>query len=401
MGKKSGPDNSGLNQAALDSTALSKESLDWFKQEYAATAPDRADATARANAVSDAQLAGMEFATQAARDADTRNKTVFQPLEDKIVADAQAYDTEGRRMQAANEARASVETAYGNAQDGLNRTLQRQGVTPGSGRSLALMQDANLGKVKAITGATSDAVKNVEAQGYARMQDAAALGKGVVGNQATQQQIATQAGTAATGAAGAGLSHGHGPAGAVDVGVQCLLRGQQRGAALGLKPIDGVYVAALAARTGLDFTNSSFSVAAIALPTILITELLGAALVSIALARTGESVRPWRQSGSRTAAELADTQRAYAVFDIKEMDEEKREIEGYATTPEPDRMGDVVELRPYEGKALKNGAVIAEFKVKSDVIFDEVRAGGRIHEGEDVEWDEVLAVVEGCGDHDW
>ncbi|MDD5248513.1 MAG: bifunctional aconitate hydratase 2/2-methylisocitrate dehydratase [Rhodocyclaceae bacterium] len=41
-------------------------------------------------------------------------------------------------------------------------------------------------------------------------------------------------------------------------------------------------------------------------------------------------------------------------------------------------MGDVVELRPYEGKALKNGAVIAEFKVKSDVIFDEVRAGGRI-----------------------
>jgi aconitate hydratase 2 / 2-methylisocitrate dehydratase len=41
-------------------------------------------------------------------------------------------------------------------------------------------------------------------------------------------------------------------------------------------------------------------------------------------------------------------------------------------------MGDVIELRPYEGKALKNGAVISEFKVKSDVIFDEVRAGGRI-----------------------
>ncbi|MBJ7534945.1 bifunctional aconitate hydratase 2/2-methylisocitrate dehydratase [Rhodomicrobium vannielii ATCC 17100] len=41
-------------------------------------------------------------------------------------------------------------------------------------------------------------------------------------------------------------------------------------------------------------------------------------------------------------------------------------------------MGDVVELRPYEGKALKNGEVIAEFTVKSEVIFDEVRAGGRI-----------------------
>lgn len=41
-------------------------------------------------------------------------------------------------------------------------------------------------------------------------------------------------------------------------------------------------------------------------------------------------------------------------------------------------MGDEIELRPLEGKALKDGKVIAEFKVKSEVIFDEVRAGGRI-----------------------
>jgi aconitate hydratase 2/2-methylisocitrate dehydratase len=41
-------------------------------------------------------------------------------------------------------------------------------------------------------------------------------------------------------------------------------------------------------------------------------------------------------------------------------------------------MGDVIELRPYEGKALKNGEVVAQFKVKSEVLFDEVRAGGRI-----------------------
>ena len=41
-------------------------------------------------------------------------------------------------------------------------------------------------------------------------------------------------------------------------------------------------------------------------------------------------------------------------------------------------MGDVVELLPYEGKALKDGKVIAEFSLKSEVLFDEVRAGGRI-----------------------
>jgi len=41
-------------------------------------------------------------------------------------------------------------------------------------------------------------------------------------------------------------------------------------------------------------------------------------------------------------------------------------------------MGDVVELRPYDGKAIKDGQVIAEFALKSDVLLDEVRAGGRI-----------------------
>ena len=41
-------------------------------------------------------------------------------------------------------------------------------------------------------------------------------------------------------------------------------------------------------------------------------------------------------------------------------------------------MGDVVELRPYEGKAFKDGKEIASFEVKSEVLFDEVRAGGRM-----------------------
>ena len=41
-------------------------------------------------------------------------------------------------------------------------------------------------------------------------------------------------------------------------------------------------------------------------------------------------------------------------------------------------MGDVIELRPYDGKALKDGKVVADFTLKSDVLFDEVRAGGRI-----------------------
>src|SRR4030095_5255621 len=42
-------------------------------------------------------------------------------------------------------------------------------------------------------------------------------------------------------------------------------------------------------------------------------------------------------------------------------------------------MGDVVDILPYDGKLMKGGAVVGEFKIKSDVLFDEVRAGGRIN----------------------
>ncbi len=40
--------------------------------------------------------------------------------------------------------------------------------------------------------------------------------------------------------------------------------------------------------------------------------------------------------------------------------------------------GDEIEIRPYEGKILKNGEVVSEFKLKPNTLPDEYRAGGRI-----------------------
>ena len=43
-------------------------------------------------------------------------------------------------------------------------------------------------------------------------------------------------------------------------------------------------------------------------------------------------------------------------------------------------MGDVIEIRPYDGKILsESGNVLSEFALRSDVLLDEVRAGGRIN----------------------
>ena len=43
-------------------------------------------------------------------------------------------------------------------------------------------------------------------------------------------------------------------------------------------------------------------------------------------------------------------------------------------------MGDIIEIRPYEGKILnEDGVVLSEFSLKSEMLLDEVRAGGRIN----------------------
>ncbi len=42
-------------------------------------------------------------------------------------------------------------------------------------------------------------------------------------------------------------------------------------------------------------------------------------------------------------------------------------------------MGDVIDVLPYDGKITKDGQTVAEFALKSEVLLDEVRAGGRIN----------------------
>ena len=42
-------------------------------------------------------------------------------------------------------------------------------------------------------------------------------------------------------------------------------------------------------------------------------------------------------------------------------------------------MGDVIDIHPYDGTITRGGTTVATFRLKSDVLLDEVRAGGRIN----------------------
>lgn len=195
----SAPDTSGMNAAALQQANLSKEQLDWAKQVYADTAPQRAAAIDRANAISDAQLASMKQNDAISKDYWDYQTNTFRPLEQGIVTAANEYDTAARREAAASTAAADVGQAFDNVQSQQSRQLARTGVSPNSGKALALANQTSLQKALGLADASNKARKQVELQGYARKMDAANLGRGLSSAQATSAGVALNAGNSSAG----------------------------------------------------------------------------------------------------------------------------------------------------------------------------------------------------------
>jgi hypothetical protein len=221
------PDTSGINDSARSAAETNRRALDWFVGEADRTRGQRDQQAARADQVAGAQLDAMQFATQEARDLAERRRTVAQPLEDRIIRDAEAFDTPERRQAAAADAVADVDRGFSATQAATGRSLARSGIAPGGAKSMAMMQDVALEGAKARAGAATNAVRSVEQQGYARRMDAAGLTKGIVGNQATMQSIAQNAGAGAVQAGAAGLNANMAGADLMRQGFNTSLQGNQ------------------------------------------------------------------------------------------------------------------------------------------------------------------------------
>ncbi len=200
------PDQSGINAAAMANANLSKESLDWYKQIYAETAPDRAAAAATNKQVSDAQLDALKTNTALSNDYADYAKTTFRPMEQAIVADAASFNTAGKTAEAVGKAQADVNAGFSNAQAQQQRAMSRMGVNPSSGRSMAMQNQTGIAQAAALAGASNKARTDTETLGYARKMDAANLGRGLASNQATSAGIAMNAGNSAVSNAGQTLT---------------------------------------------------------------------------------------------------------------------------------------------------------------------------------------------------
>lgn len=219
------PDYSGMNRAAEANAAIAKEALDFYKQEYEATRPQREATQARANEVSDAQLLAQQQQNEITKDYADYQKNTFRPLEQKMVDSAQEFDTAQRRDQAAAEAVADVELAQGANMAALNRNVARSGGTMSGNQAMALAGDAALAGTKMRAGAANAARRNVETLGYARMADAANLGRNLASNQATSAGVALQQGNSSVGNSNAANAAGMSGAGLMGQGFGTAIQG--------------------------------------------------------------------------------------------------------------------------------------------------------------------------------
>jgi hypothetical protein len=221
-----GPDMSGMNRAAEASAALGKEALDFYKQEYAKSAPDRAEAAALAKQQAGLQNELSQQQLEVSRQERQRYDTVFKPLENEIVAAARGFDTPQKREAAAAAASADVEQAISGQRQATMRAMERRGALPTSGRVMAMQGMQDIGAAKAKAGAANQARQQVETMGRAMKMDAAGLGRGVVGNQSTTAGIALQAGNSAVSNGTAPVNIAAAGAGMMQQGFGTALQGQ-------------------------------------------------------------------------------------------------------------------------------------------------------------------------------
>lgn len=199
--------------AAQQNAALGKEALDFQKQMYEEYKPYMIDAANTAQEASKLQMGIAQDQAAQATDYQNYMKDTFRPVEQSMVDEAMSYNdgVEGNRM--AGEAAAQVGQSFGIGQRTMDRQMADQGINVSDGAYGANKRLMALKQATASAGAMNKARQDAKTIGWAKKADAASLGRGLAGNQATSAQLAVGAANAGAGTsagAGSGVLQGAG-----------------------------------------------------------------------------------------------------------------------------------------------------------------------------------------------
>jgi hypothetical protein len=124
---------------------------------------------------------------------------LFHPVEQKMVEDANSFDSEERKSRMAAEAGADVTRSYDGALASNQRGMERMGINPNSGRFQGLNNEMNLSRAKDMAGGMNLARRNTELSGMAMREGVAKFGRNMTSTGLAADSAALNGGNAATG----------------------------------------------------------------------------------------------------------------------------------------------------------------------------------------------------------
>lgn len=215
------PDYSGLiamnEKTALLANKLATDQFNWAKSVY----NENKGLMKQTNT---SFLKTMENARIASEEDRARYKSLYQPLESRMVADARTYDTQARRDKEVGAAQANVAQSFESARQSAQQQLESFGVNPSATRFAALDLGMRTQEAAQKAAAGTAAGNMVEDKARALMTNAVNIGRGYPAQYVASQQ----AGVGAGGAAQAGTQNAFAVgANAMGTGPQWLAGGNQ------------------------------------------------------------------------------------------------------------------------------------------------------------------------------
>lgn len=177
-----------INAATQEKIAA--DSLAFAKQQYAELKPQLDELFAQQVRIADAN-------ESRAADYAAFEKNTFRPMQQKLVDQANEYNTEAKQEQFASQAAADINQGYSNAKEQTLRNLSRFGINPNSGRFAALNASLGMQQAGDLAGGQTRARLQAEGLGYARMQDAVNIGNNLPANATQAYGMSVNAGNSA------------------------------------------------------------------------------------------------------------------------------------------------------------------------------------------------------------
>lgn len=177
---------------AKQQTALAKEQLAWEKDRATRQDP-------LVEKIVNQQIKSGDDNAERATEQWRIYQDLFHPVEQRMVKDANEFDSPERQERMAAEAGADVGRGYAATKDQNLRTMGAMGINPNSGRFAGLSQETNLGMAKDTAGAMNQARRATEQQGIALRTGVAQFGRNMPSTGIAADTMSLNAGNSAIG----------------------------------------------------------------------------------------------------------------------------------------------------------------------------------------------------------